>query len=63
VTSDHAIPPGLIAYLYKMRWDIEKVFDEVKVKCSEKKSWGSSPQTKEAQAHFICMAHNQHAGV
>jgi len=58
LTSDHTIPPGMIAYLYKMRWDIEKVFDEVKIKCAEKKSWGSSPQTKEAQAHFICMAHN-----
>jgi len=58
LTSEHTLPPGIIAYLYKMRWDIEKVFDEVKVKCKENKSWGSSPETKEVQAHFICMAHN-----
>jgi hypothetical protein len=58
ITSENTLPPGIIAYLYKMRWDIEKVFDEVKIKCGEKKSWGSSPETKEVQAHFICIAHN-----
>lgn len=58
LTSENTLPPGIIAYLYKMRWDIEKVFDEVKIKCRENKSWGSSPETKEAQAQFICIAHN-----
>lgn len=58
LTSETTLPPGLIAYLYKMRWDIEKVFDEVKIKCRENKSWGSSPETKEAQAQFICITHN-----
>jgi hypothetical protein len=58
ITSENTLPPGIVAYLYKMRWDIEKVFDEVKIKCGEKKSWGSSPETKEVQAHFICIAHN-----
>ena len=37
VTSLSNISPGLIAYLYKLRWDIEKIFDEVKNKLSEKK--------------------------
>ena len=41
-----------------MRWDIEKVFDEIKIKCKESKSWGSSAVAKEAQATFICIAHN-----
>lgn len=58
LTSETTLPPGIIAYLYKMRWDIEKVFDEVKIKCRENKSWGSSPEAKESQAHFICVAHN-----
>ena len=58
LTSENTLPPGIIAFLYKMRWDIEKVFDEVKIKCREKKSWGSSQETKDAQAHFICIAHN-----
>jgi Transposase DDE domain len=58
ITSENTLPPGIIAYLYKMRWDIEKVFDQVKIKCGEKKSWGSSAETKEVQAIFICIAHN-----
>ena len=58
LTSENTLPPGIIAYLYKMRWDIEKVFDEIKIKCRESKSWGSSPEAKEAQAQFICIAHN-----
>ena len=56
---DIALPPGIIASLYNMRWDIEKVFDAVKIKCSENKSWGSRPETKEAQARFICIAYNR----
>jgi len=58
LTSENTLPPGIVAFLYKMRWDIEKVFDEVKIKCRENKSWGSSPETKQAQAHFICITHN-----
>lgn len=34
--------PGLIAYLHKVRWDIEKIFDQVKNKLAEKKSWATS---------------------
>ena len=38
VTSlNKTIPPGLIAFLYKCRWDIEKIFDEIKNKLVEKK--------------------------
>ena len=52
------IPPGVIALLYKCRWDIEKVFDEAKCKLCEKKAWASSPTAKSAQAHLIATAHN-----
>ena len=52
------IPPGLIARLYRMRWDIEKTYDEVKNKLQEKKAWASSPTAKAMQAWFICLAHN-----
>ena len=32
------IRPGVIAHLYKFRWDIEKVFDDFKNKMNEEKS-------------------------
>jgi hypothetical protein len=58
VTSLSTIPPGIIAYLYKTRWDIEKIFDQVKNKLSEKKAWATSDVAKEMQAQFVCIAHN-----
>lgn len=58
VTSLTNIPPGLIAYLYKTRWDIEKIFDQVKNKLAEKKAWATSDTAKSMQAEFICIAHN-----
>ncbi|MFQ5485193.1 MAG: transposase [Desulfobacterales bacterium] len=58
VTSLSRLPPGLIAYLYKTRWDLEKIFDQVKNKLCEKKAWATSFTAKNMQAQFICMAHN-----
>ena len=58
ITTEMTLPPGIIALLYKARWDIEKVFDEAKNKMNEKKSWGSGDQSKTAHALFICLAHN-----
>jgi hypothetical protein len=58
VTSLTNVAPGLIAYLYKTRWDIEKIFDQVKNKLAEKKAWAASDTAKNMQAQFICIAHN-----
>ena len=58
LTIENTIPPGLIARLYQMRWDIEKSYDEIKNKLNEKKAWASSPTAKVMQAQFICLAHN-----
>ena len=58
VTSLSNLPPGLIAYLYKSRWDIEKIFDQMKNKLAEKKAWATSFTAKNMQAQFICIAHN-----
>lgn len=52
------IPPGAIAQLYRMRWDPEKVFDELKNKLNERKAWASSENAKRMQASFICLAYN-----
>ena len=58
ITSLSNIPPGMIAYLYKTRWDIEKIFDQVKNKLAEKKAWATSIVAKNMQAQFICITHN-----
>jgi hypothetical protein len=58
LTNEMTLPPGLIARTYRMRWDIEKVYDEVKNKFNEQKAWASTPTAKAMQAQFICLAHN-----
>ena len=58
ITSEMTIRPGLIAFLYKLRWDVEKVFDQMKNKLEEKHAWATSPTAKTAQATFICLLHN-----
>lgn len=58
ITSEMTLPPGLIAFLYKLRWDIEKIFDEKKNKLQEKKAWAKTPVARCQQALFLCLAHN-----
>jgi hypothetical protein len=53
-----SIPPGIVALLYKCRWDVEKVFDEFKNKLGETKSWASTPNAKTCQARLLCLTHN-----
>lgn len=58
LTNLTTVPPGLVAYLYKTRWDIEKIFDQIKNKLNEKKAWATTNTAKNMQAQFICLAHN-----
>lgn len=58
LTNEMTLPPGLIAHLYKMRWEIEKSFDEFKNKLQETKAWASSENAKAIQANLICLAEN-----
>lgn len=58
ITSEMDLPPGIIAWLYRRRWDIEKIFDETKNRISESKSWASSLQAKKIQGLFIAMTYN-----
>jgi hypothetical protein len=53
-----SIPPGIVALLYKTRWDVEKVFDEFKNKLGETKSWASTANAKTCQARLLCLTHN-----
>lgn len=52
------ISPGVIALIYKNRWNIEKVFDVTKNKFHERKCWSTSLTGKKQQALAICLAHN-----
>ena len=52
------VSPGMIAQLYRMRWDIEKVFDEFKNKLNEKKAWSKSLTGKCMQAQFLVLSYN-----
>jgi hypothetical protein len=58
LTNEFDLPPGIIAELYRRRWDVEKVFDEVKNKLGQKKAWASSLTAKETQAQMIAITHN-----
>jgi Transposase DDE domain len=58
ITNNLELEPGLIAELYRRRWDIERVFDTLKNKCNEGRSWASSPEAKTANALFVTLAYN-----
>jgi hypothetical protein len=58
LTSVFDVAPGLIAWLYLRRWDIEKVFDQFKNKLFEAKAWGSSENARLTQAEALCLTHN-----
>ncbi len=58
ITDEFTLPPGLLAFLYKLRWNIEKTFDQIKNLFHEKKAWATSNASKVQQAAFITLAHN-----
>lgn len=63
VTNELNLPPGLIAHAYRKRWDIEKVFDELKNKFHQTKSWASSSTAKTVHAKLLCLARNLMVGL
>jgi len=58
LTNELTLSAWIHVLLYKHRWDIEKVFDELKTKLEEKRSWASSKEAKTAHAHFLSLTHN-----
>ena len=58
LTNEKSLEAWIIVLLYKHRWDIEKVFDELKTKLEEQKSWASSTEAKMMHAHFLALTHN-----
>ena len=58
ITNEMTLPAWAIVLMYKQRWNIEKVFHQLKSKMEERKSWASSPEGKQAHGVFECLAHN-----
>jgi hypothetical protein len=58
LTNEMDLPPGVIVELYRRRWEVEKVFDEIKNKLGEQQAWATSLVAKEAQALFVAITHN-----
>lgn len=58
LTNEMDLPAGVIAELYRRRWDVEKVFDQIKNKLGEKKAWGTSLPAKATQGQLVALTHN-----
>ena len=58
LTNEMDLPAGVIAELYRRRWDVEKVFDQIKNKLGEKKAWGTSLEAKATQGQLLALTHN-----
>lgn len=58
VTSDFTLPPGIIVHLYRLRWTLEKVFDETENKFHEDKAWATSATAKRLQGVIVTLCHN-----
>ena len=58
LTNELTLPPGVLSEVYRLRWNIEKVFDQQEQKLDEGKAWATSDTAKEIQVIAICLAHN-----
>ena len=56
--DDFDLRPGLIAWLYFKRWNIEKSFDNAKNTLHEKKAWANGREALTIQSHAIAFAYN-----
>ena len=58
ITNEMDLSPGIITELYHRRWEVEKVFDELKNKLKEKEAWANSLEAKRVQAKLCAMTLN-----
>ena len=58
LTTEFHLPPGVIAQLYRLRWDIEKFFDGCENLLAERRAWGAGPVPAQVQNEFLVMTHN-----
>ena len=58
LTNAIDLPAGVLVELYRRRWEIEKVFDELKNKLGQRKAWASGTVARTIQARFLALTHN-----
>ena len=58
LTTGSHLAPGIIAQLYRLRWDIEKYFDVCENLWAEKRAWGIGPVAAQVQNEFLVLTHN-----
>ena len=57
-TLDKSVRPGVISWLYFLRWKIEKVFDCFKNSFGEIKAWATGSKATQIQGNLICLVYN-----
>ena len=58
LTNEMDLAPGVIAELYRRRWEIEKTYDQFKNKLGAKQSWSSDLEAKKTQGQLAALTHN-----
>ena len=58
LTNEMTLPPGVLNQVRRLRWNIEKIFNQHERKLEETKAWTANDTGKRIQAIAICIAHN-----
>jgi hypothetical protein len=58
LTNEMTLPPGVLNQVRRLRWNIEKIFNQHERKLEESKAWAANDTGKRIQATAICIAHN-----
>ncbi len=58
LTNEMNLPPGVLNQVRRLRWNIEKIFNQHERKLEEAKAWTANEIGKRIQAIAICIAHN-----
>ena len=58
LTNEMTLPPGVLCETYRLRWRIEKSFDQQEQKLDERKAWATSDTAKTIQVISICITNN-----
>ena len=58
LTNEMDLPAGVIAELYRRRWDVEKVFDQNQEQAGGEEGLGHEPERQATQGQLLALTHN-----